>query len=102
MSFTASLTCVDGWTPPTSPAPVSRPALLTASRSTSAGFASDGLTAAGGGPPSLVAWFCVARPPPLCNRTSKLKLEPPPITRATDRITGLPNSAQDQQTIQGR
>src|SRR5215213_3722099 len=36
MSSTASLTCVDGWTPPTSPAPVSRPALLTASRSTSA------------------------------------------------------------------
>src|SRR5215207_3049924 len=34
MSSTASLTCVDGWTPPTSPAPVSRPALLTASRST--------------------------------------------------------------------
>ena len=29
MSSTASLTCVDGWTPPTSPAPVSRPALLT-------------------------------------------------------------------------
>src|SRR5215211_6144410 len=36
MSSTASLTCVDGWTPPISPAPVSRPALLTASRSTSA------------------------------------------------------------------
>src|SRR5215204_6481215 len=36
MDATASLTCVDGWTPPTSPAPVSRPALLTAFRSTSA------------------------------------------------------------------
>src|SRR5215210_6399847 len=36
MSSTASLTCVDGWTPPIRPAPVSRPALLTASRSTSA------------------------------------------------------------------
>src|SRR3954451_11925565 len=35
MSSTTSETCVEGCTPPISPEPVSRPALLTASRSTS-------------------------------------------------------------------
>src|SRR5215204_576831 len=73
MSFTASLACVDGWTPPTSPAPVSRPALLTAPgqhRPASRGTVSQ--------PPGTGRQ--VWRPPPLCNRTFKLKLDPPPIT----------------------